>query len=156
METNEQLQTALLQEAEQAILQIVEQLQTIREGDLQALEQQILTSCLALGRTVLEQTLTQAGEQARKPTRREGECGHPQRLVGMRPRQLHTLMGKVTLRRAYYQCIVEEEGQHAACSHGQVPFDRVWNLSGRRSSPGVQKLLGNLFDRTAPTESVET
>lgn len=65
-------------------------------------------------------------------------------------------MGKVTLRRAYYQCIVEEEGQHAACSHGQVPFDRVWNLSGRRSSPGVQKLLGKLVARMTLTESVET
>jgi hypothetical protein len=62
METNEQLQTALLHEAEHAILQIVDQLQTIREGDLQALEQQILASCLALGGKVLEQTLRQAGE----------------------------------------------------------------------------------------------
>jgi hypothetical protein len=63
----------------------------------------------------------------------------------------------VTLQRAYYQCIRgEEEAQQAVCSHGQAPFDETWNLSGKRSSPGVQKLLGKLVARMTLTESVET
>jgi hypothetical protein len=156
METNEKLTTVLLQEAEKAMLKVVDQLQTIKEGDMQALEQQVLTACLSLGRSVMEQTLNHAGEQAEKPTRRNGECGHKQHLVGMRSRQLHTLLGKMTFRRAYYQCVVEEEEQRPACSHGQAPFDQVWGLSARRTSPGVQKLLGKLVARMTLAEAVET
>ncbi len=101
METNEKLKMVLLHETEKAMLQVIDQLQTIGEGDLQTLEQSVLTACLSLGRTVMEQVLNHAGEQAERPARRDGECGHRQRLVGMRPKQLHTLMGKVTIRRAY-------------------------------------------------------
>ncbi len=156
METNEQLKRALLHETEQAMLQMIDQLQTIGEGDLQTLEHSVLTACLALGRSVLEHVLTHAGEQAERPARRDGECGHRQRLVAMRPKQLHTLMGKVTLRRAYYQCQVKEEEPSAACRHGQAPFDQVWGPFTGRTSPGVQKLLGKLVARMTLAEAVET
>src|SRR3954468_9102478 len=32
------------------------------------------------------------------------DCPHDQRFVGHRPRTLGTLMGQVTIRRAYYHC----------------------------------------------------
>ena len=54
METNEKLKTALLQETEKAIVETIEQLQTVKEGDLQTLEHQVLTACISLGRTILE------------------------------------------------------------------------------------------------------
>jgi hypothetical protein len=155
METNEKLKIALLQETEKATLKMIEQLETIREGDLQTLEQSVLTACLSLGRTVMEQILTHAGEQAERPARRDGECGHRQRLVGMRPKQLHTLMGKVTIRRAYYQCLTEKVEQ-TPCSHGQTPFDEVWGPFSGRTSPGVQKLVGKLVARMTLSEAVET
>lgn len=156
METNEKLKTALLQETEQAMLTMIDQLQSIGEGDVQTLEQRVLTSCLALGRTVLEQLFTHVAEQAERPARREGECGHRQRLVGMRPKQLHTLMGKVTIRRAYYQCVGQEETQSTACSHAHAPYDSVWGPVSGRTSPGVQKLLGKLVARMTLAEAVET
>lgn len=156
METNEKLKIALLRETEKVILEMVDQLQTIREGDLQTLEQSILTTCLSLGRAMLEQTLNHAGEEAERPSRREGECGHKQRLVGMRPKQLHTLMGKVTIRRAYYQCLIEEGELSAECSHGQAPYDQVWGPLNGRTSPGVQKLLGKFVARMTLAEAVES
>jgi Uncharacterised protein family (UPF0236) len=156
METNEQLKTALLQETEKEMLEMIEQLQTVREGDLQTLEQRILTACIVLGRNILEQILKHAGEEGERKARRDGECGHRQRLVGMRPKQLHTLMGKVTISRAYYQCLTKEEEPSTACSHGQAPYDEVWGPLTGRTSPGVQRLLGKLVARMTLSEAVET
>src|SRR5438105_1969024 len=86
-------------------------------------------------------------------SKREGACGHKQRLVGMYCKQLHTLMGKVTIERAYYQCVVEKGEQ---CRHGQAPYDAVWGPNCGRTSPGVQKLLGKLASRLTLSEAVET
>jgi hypothetical protein len=156
METNEKLKTALLQETEKELLQMIDHLQTVSEGDLQKLEQRVLMTCLSLGRTLLEHILNHAGEEAERPARRDGECGHRQRLVGMRPKQLHTLMGKVTIRRAYYQCLAQEEEQSPPCRHGQAPYDELWGPITGRTSPGVQKLLGKLVARQTLSEAVET
>jgi hypothetical protein len=156
METNEKLKRALLQETEKEMLKMIDQLETIKEGDLQTLEQSVLKASLSLGRTMMEQILNHREEQAERPTKREGECGHKQRLVGMRSKQLHTLMGKVTIERAYYQCLVEKGEQSAECSHGQAPYDAVWGPLFGRTSPGVQKLLGKLVSRLTLCEAVET
>lgn len=156
METNEQLKRALLQETEKEMLRMIEQLETIQEGDLQTLEQSVLQACLSLGRTMLEQILNHAAQEAARPSKREGECGHRPRLVGMRSKQLHTLMGKVTIERAYYQCLREKGEQSTACSHGQAPYDGVWGPFAGRTSPGVQKLLGKLVSRSTLEEAVDT
>jgi hypothetical protein len=156
METNEQLKLALLQETEKEMLKIIEQLETIQEGGLQTLEQSVLRACLSVGRTMMEQILNHTAEEAERPTKREGECGQKPRLVGIRPKQLHTLMGKMTIRRSYYQCVVEEEEPSATCSHGQAPWDWVWGQIAGRTSPGVQKLLGKLVSRLTLCEAVDT
>lgn len=113
METNEKLETALLQETEKAMVEMITELEMVKEGDLQTLEQKVLTACLALGRSMMESILNHAGEEEERKARRDGECGHRQRLVDMRPKQLHTLMGKVTIRRAYYQCLTKKEEESA-------------------------------------------
>src|SRR5260370_22929468 len=98
METNEKLKIALVQETEKEMLKMIEQLETIKEGDLQTLEQSVLRACLSLGRTMMEQILTHTEEEAERPSRREDACAHQQRLVGRRPKQIHTLIVKVTIR----------------------------------------------------------
>jgi len=156
METNEKLKIALLRETEHELLKLIDQCEMIQEGDLQTLEQSVLRACLSVGRTMMEQILNHTAEEAERPSRREGACGHQQRLVGIRPKQLHTLMGKVTIRRAYYQCVVKEEEPSALCSHGQAPWDAVWGQIAGRTSPGVQKLLGKLVSRLTLSEAVDT
>jgi hypothetical protein len=42
METNEKLKLALVQETEKELLKMIEQVETIQEGDLQTLEQSML------------------------------------------------------------------------------------------------------------------
>ena len=156
METNEKLKIALLRETEKELLQMIDHFEMIQEGDLQTLEQSVLRACLSLGRALMEEILNHTAEEAGRPCRREGACGHPQRLVGLRPKQLHTLMGKVTIRRSYYQCVVAEEEPSAVCSHGQAPWDSVWGPIAGRTSPGVQKLLGKLVSRLTLSEAVDT
>jgi hypothetical protein len=156
METNDTLKAALLQAAEQEIMKLVDHLQSLPEGDLKALEQSVLASSLAIGNRMLSGIMDHAGQQTITSARREGECGHRQRLVGMRPKQLLTLLGKVSVHRAYYQCLIAEEEESVGCSHGQAPFDEVWGIKDGRTSPGVQKLLGKLAARMTRTSAVET
>lgn len=105
---------------------------------------------------MLAQIVKHAGQQMETPARREGACGHRQRLVGMRPKQLHTLMGKMTITRAYYQCIGKDEENESTCSHGHIPFDEIWGLSGGQTSPGVQQLVGKRVSRMTLTEAVDS
>ncbi len=145
METNESLKTALLQETETTVLKMIEQLQTLSEGALQALEQSVMSACLSMGQRWLETVLKHSQQEHRPHARRQGECGHRQRLVGERSKQLLTLMGKVTVHRPYYQCLQPTGAQETSlCSHGQAPFDKVWGIEAERTSPGVQKLVSYL------------
>ena len=135
--------------AEESIETLLISMQEVKEGNLQELEQQILTQSLALGRKCLEHTLEQQAQQKGSAARREGSCGHRQRLVSTRRRQVLTLLGPIAIHRAYYQCMRKDEqavGQkEKQCSHGEAPFDQQWGLGPQRSSPGVQKLVSYLL-----------
>lgn len=145
MKTSESLKALLIQKAEEEIQKLVEQLQTVKEGDLQALEQSILSSSLLIGKGMLEQVLTHAHVEQKEPTRRQGNCKHRQRLVGNRPKQVLTLLGQITVQRQYYQCLLTPPEKDAqTCTHGEAPFDQQWGLSSGRTSPGVQKLISFL------------
>ena len=148
METNEQLKADLIARAEVGILEVIEHVQALAEGDLKGLEQVVLSACLSVGRRWLEQIMNQPRQASRPAARREGACGHHQRLVGGRAKEVLTLMGKVTFRRPYYQCLRQTEGQQvqqaATCSGGEAPQDQLWGVGPHRTSPGVQKLVSML------------
>jgi hypothetical protein len=142
MKTDETLKAHLIQHAEEEIQKLVEQLQTLKEGDLKELEQTILSSSLSIGKGMFEQVLTYAQVEQQEPTRRQGNCGHRQRLVGKRKKEVLTLMGPVVVHRRYYQCqMIKEEKERNTCTHGEAPFDQIWGIEERRTTPGVQKLV---------------
>ncbi len=93
------------------MLKLLESLQTLQEGDLKGLEQQVRETVFALGRSWMEQILSRpaAGQDEATSQPQVGSCGHPQRLVGQRPKQVLTLLGKITFQRAYYHCVLPEE-----------------------------------------------
>jgi hypothetical protein len=158
MKTNEELKRSMIQEAEESMVTLIEELAKIEEGDLPTLEQHILTSAVALGRKVLEQVLQQQATGTRPSARREGSCGHHQRLVSTRPKQFLSLLGKITIQRGYYQCLGREkpeEEAEACCSGGVAPFDEKWGMSGRRTTPGVQKLVSVLAASMTLQETVQ-
>ena len=109
METSQGVKTVLIQQAEAGVLKLLESLQTLEEGDLKGLEQQVLETIFAVGRGWMESILSESAAEERAPSQRMGSCGHPQQLEGYRPKQVLTLVGKVTFRRAYYRCVVVED-----------------------------------------------
>jgi hypothetical protein len=151
MQTSEGMENVLLQEAEAEVRQLLQSLQSLKEGDLKGLEQQIMASVFRIGRRWMEQMLMASDAQAKEPTERTGACGHVQHLVGYRPRQVLTLLGKISFKRAYYQCCLpaqEQEDEQKAeeesqprCTHGEAPADAHWGLHGQRTTAGVQQAI---------------
>jgi hypothetical protein len=146
METNEPLKTTLVQEAEAEVVRLLKRVQELKAGDLKGVEQEVLASMFAIGRTTLERIMQGQPETEEAPARRQGACGHEQRLVGMRPKQVLTLLGAITIQRAYYQCRTppEEQERTALCTHGEAPADTLWGIGQRRSSAGVQQQVSYL------------
>ena len=119
METKEGLKRALMQETEAGVRKLLEHLQKLPEGDLKGLEQRVMETIFEIGRGWMQSVLSEAAPEEPAPGERVGSCGHPQQLVGYRPKQVLTLLGKITFKRAYYQCVVEEEGAQASLSSRQ-------------------------------------
>jgi hypothetical protein len=85
---------------------------------------------LELGRAVLEPLLA-AGTGYAGPQVPCGK-GHQARLVSYRDKTADTVLGPVTLRRAWYHC--------TACRHGFAPRDATLGIAGTTMSPGLAKM----------------
>jgi hypothetical protein len=143
MKTNEELVTALGQAAEAEIHQLVRALVNTPDAPLKTLEQQVLQVVFGLGRRWLERLLAWRTANHPAAARRQGACGHQQRLVGWRAKTLLTLLGQVEWCRPYYQC-QESAAPAPACAHGEAPADAALGIVGRRTSAGVQEAVGFL------------
>jgi hypothetical protein len=157
METNEQIKSALRKTVEDELEQFLEQVSELAEGDLEKLEEQAVKTSQAMGRGLLEGVLNSRLREQRPEARREGSCGHRQRLVGERPKELVTLLGKVTVVRPYYQCLLAADPEAGRdCTHGEAPADELWGVQERRTTGGVQKLISYLSARLTFEEAAET
>lgn len=159
METNEGLEKALMQGAESQIKHFIEGLQSLEEGDLKSLEEQVMSTINTIGCLMMEITLSAKMQEQPEACRREGACGQTMRLAGIRGKQLQTLMGPVTFWRAYYHCAGrkeegEEEAGHAA--HGEAAADEVWGVQQHRCSVGVQQAISRLCASMTLEEAAET
>lgn len=148
METNDTLKKVLMSKAQASIDRLLKSMAEGKEGDFQELEQQVQVESREFGRSCLEALLEKKAKEQGSAARREGRCGHRQRLVGNRSRQILTVLGPIVVHRAYYQCLRDKRGQaeakEAICTHGEAPFDRQWGWNTQRSSPGVQKAVSYL------------
>ena len=61
-------------------------------------------------------------------------CGQTAHYAGRRPKTFTTLLGSLTLDRAYYHC--------AACRSGSCPRDRALGLQDTSLSPATARLVG--------------
>jgi hypothetical protein len=84
-----------------------------------------------LGGSFLEQLL--AGDAGHRGQRVECGAGHHATFAGYRPRTLDTVLGPITLRRAYYHC--------RECAHGVVPRDETLGVAGASLSPGLRAMV---------------
>lgn len=155
METNEQMKQAMRTAIQAELEQFFVQMQELSEGDLEQLEAQVVQTSQQIGRSLLEGMLTSQLREQRPQARRQGSCGHHQRLVGERPKHLLTLVGTVTFIRPYYQCLQVEDAE-ASCTHGEAPDDALWGVQERRTSSGVQREISYLCGRLTFEEAAES
>jgi hypothetical protein len=157
METNEQIKSALRNTLEDELETFLKQVSQITEGELKQLEEQVVKSSQAIGRKLMEGVLNSRLHERRPVARREGRCGHVQRLVGERPKELITLVGPVSFVRAYYQCLHAGEAEaEQDCTHGEAPADVLWGVDEQRTTPGVQQHISYLSARLTFEEAAQT
>ena len=97
---------------------------------IEAAELAIRAGLTSLGRGVLESLLT-ADAGYRGPRTGCG-TGHQAEFVSCRPKTVDTVLGPVTISRAWYHC--------AACGHGRAPRDVELGIAGETMSPGLAKM----------------
>lgn len=61
------------------------------------------------------------------------DCQHPARYAGRKAKTFQSVLGPLTLERAYYHC--------PACQRGFCPRDRDWGLQDSSLSPGVTRMV---------------
>jgi len=157
METNEQIRQVLTQALEEELACFLEQVSQLTEGDLKHLEEQVVKSSQAMGRKLMAGVLSSRLHERRPVARRQGSCGHVQRLVGERSKELITLVGPVSFVRPYYQCLqtVELPEEHD-CPHAEAPADALWGVDQQRTTPGVQQQISYLSARLTFEEAAQT
>ena len=155
METNEQRKKAVRAAIQEEVEGFFAQVQDLSEGDLEHLEEQVVTTSQQMGRRLLEGILDSRLREQRPVARRQGSCGHRQRLVGERPKELLTLVGPVRFVRPYYQCL-EVPTSEKSCTHGEAPDDAVWGVHERRTTSGVQREISYQCARLTFEEAAES
>jgi hypothetical protein len=98
--------------------------------DVGVAEQIVREKMLALGQEVLQQHFAER-KLGYEGSSRVCPCGESQKFVGHRPKQVVTLLGEITMQRAYYHC--------PDCGQSHVPYDQQAGLSSCAASPGLAK-----------------
>jgi hypothetical protein len=98
---------------------------------LGVLEQAMRTALTSAGARLLEAVLAGGGDGYAGPY---AKCpdGHQAGYAGSRDKTITTVLGHVTLRRAWYHC--------AACKHGFAPRDAQLGVAGATESPGLAEM----------------
>jgi hypothetical protein len=100
---------------------------------LGVLEDAMRAALASAGAALLQAVLDQEGDGYAGPRAGCGGCGGQAAHAGRRPRTITTVLGAVTLQRAWYHC--------AACKHGSAPRDRQLGLlPGGSLSPGLAEM----------------
>ncbi len=97
---------------------------------LEAAERAIRAGLLRLGAGVLEDLL--AADAGYAGPRADCGAGHQVAFTGYRDKNIDTVLGVITIRRAWYHC--------ASCGHGFAPRDRELGTAGQTMSPGLRKM----------------
>jgi hypothetical protein len=99
-------------------------------GGLEAVELAVRTAVTRLGASLLEDLL--AADAGYRGPRIDCGSGHQAALVSYRDKTIDTVLGPVTVRRAWYHC--------GACGHGLAPRDAELGVAGASMSPGLAKM----------------
>ena len=104
---------------------------SVEGSDLETAEGMVRDGVLAIGARLLEASVAARGT-GKGGARIACGCGGDAGFEGYRAKQVQTVVGWITIRRAYYGC--------AACGHGRAPLDTALGLARDSHSPGVRRL----------------
>ncbi len=157
MKTNETVKKQLLIQAEETIEKLLTEMEEVKTGDLQRLEQCLLENIMELGRRSMETILVSETREEAVAVPQEGRCGHALKRAGEREKTVLTLMGAIVIKRAYYHCKEERpaEGVSQRRCPGTIPFDEQWGLTRHQASPGVQRMIAKLAARLTFEEAAD-
>jgi hypothetical protein len=127
--------SAVLAEVGAEVARLWEELVGADRLDLEAAEGTVRDRMLALGARVLEAGVAARGA-GKTGARQPCDCGGAAGFEGYRPKGVQTVVGWVTVRRAYYHC--------PRCGRGHCPLDAALGLGRDSLSPGVRRLTGRL------------
>ena len=113
---------------------------------MEAWEQAVLDAALMAGSKALEAVLAGIGSGRRKDPVRCA-CGQAMRSVGLREKQVTTVLGTVAYRRSLYVC--------PACGASYFPGDRALDMEHTGFSPGVRRLMARAGARGSFVEAEE-
>src|SRR5215471_11433188 len=99
-------------------------------GSLEAVELALRAGLTQLGGGLLEGLL--AADAGHRGPAVECGTGHRARFVSYRDKAVDTVLGPVTVRRAWYHC--------PQCGHGLAPRDAELGVAGQVMSPGLRKM----------------
>jgi hypothetical protein len=91
----------------------------------------IRTAMSALGASLLEQLL--GADAGHRGASIPCGAGHDAAFIGYRDKRIDTVLGRITLRRAYYHC--------RPCQRGIVPRDADLGVTGASLSPGLRTMV---------------
>jgi len=128
---DDSMRQTVLAEARGELERLWDELIAAEAGDLETAEETVRGGVLAIGARLL------AGSVAGRGTGKAGprlpcSCGDLARCEGYRGKAVQTVVGWITIRRAYYAC--------PACGHGWCPLDGVLGLARDSHSPAVRRL----------------
>jgi hypothetical protein len=99
-------------------------------GALEAAELAVRTAVSRLGAGLLEGLL--AADGGHRGPRVDCPAGHQANFAGYRDKTVDTVLGPVSVHRAWYHCV--------ACGHGFAPKDAELGVAGQTMSPGLAKM----------------
>jgi len=98
---------------------------------LAGLETAVRAAMSTLGGHLLERLL--AGDTGHAGPRTGCGAGHQASFVSYRDKTIHTVLGPIGVRRAYYRC--------HTCRRGVVPRDEQLGITGSSRSPGLAAMI---------------
>jgi Uncharacterised protein family (UPF0236) len=106
--------------------------------DLEAIEMATRAATHQMGAKMLEKLLSAPGECELTVA---CDCGQQARFHEMRPKQILTVLGPITIERPYYLC--------PHCHQGQSPRDSELDVKGTEYSPGVRRMMAVVGSETS-------
>ncbi len=103
--------------------------------DFEAVETAVRRTALQLAARAVEERLDSDLSDYCGPFRKCPDCDQPARFAGRHPKTFETVLGPLTLQRAYYHC--------STCQHGVCPRDAALGLHATSLSPAVLRMTGS-------------